>query len=67
MSSKVESLEKAVSQLDPEEFRQFSIWFAEFEQSIWDRQLESDEKAGRLDFLREEAKREREAGTLRDI
>jgi hypothetical protein len=47
----VRELEQAVSVLPPEELKKFRAWFSEFEQANWDRQLEEDSKAGRLDHL----------------
>ena len=44
-------IEKAVSQLSPEEIAAFRAWFAEFDAAVWERQFESDVAAGRLDAL----------------
>lgn len=52
----LEELERAVSELPPEELRRFREWFAEFEAERWDRQIERDLRAGRLDSLVEEAR-----------
>ena len=49
--SRVEQLEQQVQQLDPQEFTQFRDWFLEFEWDAWDRKIESDSKAGKLDAL----------------
>ena len=67
MSDRVQSLEKAVSELSPVELKEFASWFAEYDQAIWDRQIEEDAKSGKLDFLREEAAAERKAGRLTDL
>jgi hypothetical protein len=45
----VEELESAVSSLSASEFARFSEWFAEFAAEQWDRQIEEDLRAGRLD------------------
>jgi hypothetical protein len=60
--SKVESLEKRVSALSAEELAEFRQWFAEFDAAAWDRQIERDAKAGRLDALADEALRDHAAG-----
>lgn len=60
--SKVEKLEKQVRQLSPEELAEFRRWFAEFDAHLWDRQIESDVKAGKLDALAEQALRSHAAG-----
>ena len=45
----VEELESAVSNLSASELARFSEWFAEFAADQWDRQIEEDLSAGRLD------------------
>jgi hypothetical protein len=51
----VNSLEKAVEALDPSALAEFRRWFAEFDAAAWDRQLEADATAGKLDALLAEA------------
>lgn len=46
---KVEELESAVSQLSSEELAKFFQWFEEFMADQWDRQIEADILAERLD------------------
>lgn len=53
--SKVEALAKKVSGLSAEELLEFRRWFAEFDASAWDHQIERDVKGGRLDALADEA------------
>jgi hypothetical protein len=60
--SKVENLEKQIKQLSPEELAEFRRWYAEFDAQLWDRQFESDVKAGKLDALAERALRDHAAG-----
>lgn len=60
--SKLEAIEKKVSGLSPEELAKFRYWFAEFDAAAWDRQIERDVKAGKLDALADEALREHAAG-----
>jgi hypothetical protein len=49
--SDVESLERGVEKLTPEELAAFREWFASYDADAWDRQIESDVKAGKLDRL----------------
>ena len=51
----LEKLEKAVTELNPEEIRAFADWFAEFQADQWDRKIEQDALDGRLDKLIERA------------
>lgn len=46
---------RAVVGLSPQELAEFRAWFLEFDAAAWDRQLEQDTAAGRLDVLAEEA------------
>jgi len=60
--SKLEALEKRVSGLPAEELSEFRRWFAEFDAAAWDREIEGDVKAGKLDALADEALRDHAAG-----
>ena len=51
----VKEIEEAVRQLPSEDLAAFRAWFAEFDAGVWDRQLEEDVAAGRLDALAGEA------------
>jgi hypothetical protein len=53
--SKIEELEKKVQALSPEELAKFREWFLEFDWAAWDRQLEGDIRAGKLDKLGQKA------------
>jgi hypothetical protein len=58
----VQELETAVSSLSGAELSEFQAWFEEFLADGWDRQIEQDALAGRLDHLAVEADSEFEAG-----
>lgn len=60
--SKLKALEQTVSTLSAEELAEFRRWFAEFDAAAWDRQIERDVKAGKLDALADEALRDHAAG-----
>jgi hypothetical protein len=60
--SKLEALERRVSALSAEEPTEFRRWFAEFDAAAWDRQIERDVRAGKLDALAEEALRDHAGG-----
>jgi hypothetical protein len=61
----VGEIEAAIKSLAKEELAQFDQWYREFLEEAWDEQIRQDARAGKLDFLLEEAQREREAGTLK--
>lgn len=60
--STVQQLEQGVRQLSSEELATFRAWFAEFDADEWDRQMEADVSAGRLDWLVEEARQDLREG-----
>ncbi len=60
--SKLKALEQRVSALSAEELAEFRRWFAEFDAAAWDREIERDVKAGKLDALAEEALRDHARG-----
>lgn len=51
----VKAIEEAVKALPPADLAQFRRWFAEFDQTLWDTQIEDDLAAGKLDALLAEA------------
>jgi hypothetical protein len=53
--SDVKALEEAVQALPPSDLAEFRRWFVEFDAAAWDRQLEEDASAGKLDALLAEA------------
>ncbi len=63
----VQELEKAVMQLPSPELAQFTAWFEEYQSDLWDKQIEQDALAGRLDALAAQADREFEAGRCRPL
>ncbi|MFS8085286.1 MAG: hypothetical protein ACMG6H_06620 [Acidobacteriota bacterium] len=60
--SKVETIERQVQELSAEDLTQFRNWFAEFDAEAWDRQIEADVKAGKLDALAARALDQHAAG-----
>jgi hypothetical protein len=60
--SKVHDLERQIKQLSAEELAEFRKWYAEFDAQAWDRQIEGDVQAGKLDALAEKALRAHDAG-----
>jgi hypothetical protein len=58
----VKEIEEAVLRLSAAEFAAFRAWFAELDAEAWDRQMEDDIVAGRLDALADEAVDDLRAG-----
>ncbi|RUX70830.1 hypothetical protein EN925_15200 [Mesorhizobium sp. M7A.F.Ca.US.006.04.2.1] len=65
--TKLEQIEKSVAELSPEELKAFAAWFEALQADMWDRQMEADAKAGRLDRLAEQAPADHRAGRTRPL
>lgn len=63
----VERIQQEIESLPPEEYAQLRKWFADRDWKNWDTRLESDSEAGKLDFLIEEAMKEKKAKKLGEI
>lgn len=64
--STLQQIEDAIRRLSDEERAAFRTWFAEFDAQEWDRQLEADVAAGRLDWLIDEARQDLRSGRCTD-
>ncbi len=60
--SKVEDLERQVKDLSAKKLAAFRKWFIAYDSEAWDRQLEQDVLAGKLDALADKALRDHAAG-----
>ena len=65
--SELDQLEQRIQKLSPDELAKFRAWFIEFDHLIWDKQIEADSKAGKLDGLIAEAQADYKAGKAREI
>jgi hypothetical protein len=63
----VAEIENAVKNLSWDELSSFRDWFQGFDTDAWDRQLETDAAAGRLDALAEEALQDLREGRCTDL
>ena len=63
----VKSIEKAIEALPPAELAEFRRWYAEFDAAAWDRQIEQDAAAGKLDALAGEARADFDSGSAREL
>ena len=65
--SELEELENRIRNLSPEELAKFRAWFVEFDHVLWDRQIQSDSKSGKLDRLVNEALADYQTGKAKKI
>jgi len=65
--STVQEIESAIQKLKPQEIEAVAEWLQEYREQLWDRQIDADAKAGRLDKLMEEAKQDYQAGRCKPL
>jgi hypothetical protein len=65
--SKVETIEQDVQALSPEELALFRAWFLEYDWAAWDRQIERDAEASRLDDMAAKALGDHATGKFKPI
>lgn len=65
--TKIQEIEKAISNLTPQELSQFRAWFEEFDAATWDKQIEEDVKSGRLDAIAEQAISDFKKGRFKEL
>jgi hypothetical protein len=58
----LQQLETAVTQLTPSDLAAFAEWFEEYLADAWDRRIEKDIRASRLETLGQRADEDFEAG-----
>jgi hypothetical protein len=63
----VERLESEVAALSPNELAEFRDWFLDHDWAAWDRKLEDDVAAGRLDELADKALAHHAAGRTKPL
>ena len=60
-------IETEVTKLGPEELAAFAQWFQEYLADAWDRRIEEDIRAGRLDEAGKQADADFEAGRCKPL
>ncbi len=63
----VEQLKTEIETLPEKDFMRLRRWFAEKDWARWDKQIEFDVTAGKLDFLLDEASAAKAQGKLREL
>ena len=58
----VKEMEIAITQLPAEDLAELMVWLENYHAQVWDKQIEEDLEAGRLDTLLAEVDKEVEAG-----
>ena len=63
----IEELETAVTRLPAEDLSAFAQWFEDYLAEAWDRRIEADIRAGRLDEAGRKADADFEAGRCKPL
>lgn len=63
----LESIEAQVQTLSEKDLHEFRRWFQAWDADAWDRQIEADAQAGKLDALKAGAHAEYRTGSAREI
>ena len=64
---KVEKIEQDIRALTSDELVAFRQWFRQYDSDEWDRQIEEDVRAGKLDKLAEDALGAHKAGKSKEL
>jgi hypothetical protein len=65
--TKIQRIEQEIRDLTPVELAAFREWFQEYDAVQWDRRIEDDALAGKLDDLAEKALQHHRAGRTTEI
>ena len=63
----ITKIQEEILALSETDYQQLRQWLNELDKDEWDRQIEADSNAGRLDFLIDEAHEAKEKGTLKNL
>ena len=64
---KIDNLKAQIESLPSEEFAEIFRWLSEKDWERWDKEIEADSQAGKLDFLVREASDEKAKGNPKDL
>ena len=65
--TRVQKLEQEIQKLGREELANLRDWFRKYDADEWDRQIEQDVHAGKLDRLAQEALAAHDAGRTKEL
>ena len=63
----ITKIQEEILALSETDYQQLKQWLNELDKDEWDRQIEADSNAGKLDFLIAEALEAKEKGTLKNL
>ena len=63
----IQAIEEAIQQLPERDFAELRRWFTQLDEALWDKQIELDAQAGKLDTLATEALAEYHSGKATEL
>ena len=63
----VKEIASAIAHLPPKELARFRAWFDEFDAQAWDKKIEEDVQAGKLDEVADQAIEDHQAGRCTEL
>jgi len=63
----LKEIEKEVQEPPSSEYPNFRTWFYQYDNDVWDTNIEEDSASGKLDFLIDEAFEEKRKGKLKEL
>lgn len=60
-------IEAAISKLPADDVKTLAEWFTEYQEQLWDKQIEEDAEAGRLNALIDQAKQQIRQGAAKPL
>ena len=65
--STVQEIEIAIQKLTPQEIKAIADWLQEFREELWDKQIDADIAAGKLDRFADKALEDYRAGRVKPL
>jgi len=65
--TRIAKIQEEILALSETDYLQLRQWLSELDKDEWDRQIEADSNAGKLDFLIDEALEGKKKGTLKNL
>ena len=65
--STVQEIETAIQKLTPQEIKAVADWLQEYREELWDKQIDADAAAGKLDRFADKALEDHRAGRVKPL
>ena len=65
--TKLEQIQSTITSLDPGDLKKLEDWIADYKFGLWDQQIETDAKSGKLDHVIARVRENIKAGRTRPL